>query len=196
MKENIIIIAQADFRNRSFFDDNMSQLFPDLDNIHFQIPAFSNLYLMMRQNRIGRSNFNQFLLRINDELAFMEESYKKRYFPNGYSDKLEKTSEFSLRELGNKIVLFSDDKNEEINYVENLARQQNLEIIKIPIIIEELTEEIKKILEENIDLLITQEEILESIKKNEKHLNIARNNMHWEIAAKLRDRIWILKEKL
>ncbi len=106
------------------------------------------------------------------------------------------SQEFSLKIRACKIVLFSDGKDEEINKLEQLAISEQLKIIKIPIIIEDLTSSFNEILKLDISLLKNSDEIFKAIQNHEELMNLACNNSYWEIAAKLRDRMRILKEML
>ncbi len=193
MKEQIILVAQSNFRNRLFFHETIQRLFSDCEKVEFIIPFRSSIWYMMDDNKMKGYTYNADFFKLNDELAFMSPTYKTFYSSKEKVKELLRL-EFTLKKRACKIVLFSDGNDEEINNLEQLAISEKLEIIKIPIIIEDLTSSFNEILMLDISLLKTSEDISKEIQHHNDKYNLACNNSYWEIAAILRDRLITLNE--
>lgn len=193
MKEQIILVAQSNFRNQHFFHETIQILFSDIENVELIIPLHSNISMMIQNDKMKRYSFKKAIFKLNNEVAFMKPLYKTFLFSNGKNKEL-LANEFSLKKMATKIVLFSDGNDKEIIELEKLAIFENVEIVKIPIIIEDMTNAFDEVLEQDLSLLKTSDDIFKAIQNHKEQMNLACNNIYFEIAAALRDRMRILKD--
>jgi hypothetical protein len=66
MKEQIILVAQANFRNRLFFHETIQRLFSDCEKVEFIIPFRSSIWYMMDDNKMKEYSYKEDIFKLND----------------------------------------------------------------------------------------------------------------------------------